>query len=70
MQSFDFDIAIIGGGCIGSSILYELCHRGFSNIVLIDHGRKTTSATANSGGMLRIFHENTEHIKAALSNML
>lgn len=68
MPSFDFDIAIIGGGCIGSSILYELCHRGFRNVALIDYGRKTHSATAHSGGMIRVFHENPEHIALSLRN--
>ncbi|MBX3708663.1 MAG: FAD-binding oxidoreductase [Gammaproteobacteria bacterium] len=68
MQSFEFNIAIIGGGCIGSSILYELCRRGFKNVVLIDHGRKTLSATSASGGMLRVFHEHLEHIDLSLQN--
>jgi glycine/D-amino acid oxidase-like deaminating enzyme len=69
MKSYEFDIAIIGGGCIGSSILYELCHRGFNSMVLIDQGRKTFSATANSGGMLRVFHESMEHISLSLHNL-
>lgn len=68
MQLLEFDIIVIGGGCIGSSILYELCQRGFNDIALIDSGRKTTSATAHSGGMLRVFHESLDHVKMALSN--
>jgi len=68
MKSFEFDIVIIGGGCIGCSILYELTRRGFSNIALIDEGRKILSATAHSGGMLRVFHENIEHVQLALTN--
>ena len=68
MSLNEFDIAIIGGGCIGSSILHELSRRHFNNIVLIDHGRKNLSATANSGGMLRVFHESLEHIDLALAH--
>lgn len=67
-HSRDFDIVILGGGCIGASILYELTRRGFRSLALIDQGRQTTSATANSGGMLRVFHENPEHVALALAH--
>lgn len=70
MQQLEYDITIIGGGCIGSSILYELCRRHFKNVALLDHGRKTVSATTHSGGMLRVFHENPAHIELALQNAL
>ncbi len=69
MKSYELDIAIIGGGCIGSSILYEFCRRGYKNIGLIDHGRKKLSATAHSGGMLRVFHEHPAHISLSLGNL-
>jgi sarcosine oxidase subunit beta len=68
MKNLEFDHAIIGAGCIGSSIAYELTRRGFRNNVIIDNGRKTVSATASSGGMLRVFHENIEHVELALGN--
>lgn len=70
MKSLEFEFVIIGGGCIGSSIFYELSRRGFKNIALLDYGRNTTSATANSGGLLRVFHENLEHINLALRHQL
>jgi glycine/D-amino acid oxidase-like deaminating enzyme len=69
MLLHEFDITIIGGGCIGSSILYALTQRGFKNIALLDYGRQTLSATAMSGGMLRVFHEQVEHVELALENM-
>ncbi len=68
MKTLEFDHAIIGAGCIGSSIAFELTRRGFRNTVIVDSGRKTVSATASSGGMLRVFHENLEHVELALSN--
>lgn len=68
MKNQEFDIAIIGAGCIGSSIAYELTRRGYRNTVIIDNGRKHSSATASSGGMLRVFHENIEHVQLALNN--
>ena len=68
MSHFTFDIAIVGGGCIGASIFQELSRSGFTNIVLLDHGRKHSSATANSGGMLRVFHEQKNHLELAMAN--
>jgi glycine/D-amino acid oxidase-like deaminating enzyme len=68
MRGGDFSVAILGGGCLGSSILYELTARGHRNIVLVDNARKTQSATSQSGGMLRVFHERPEHLALALEN--
>lgn len=68
MNNFEFDLVIVGGGCIGSSTLHELVRAGYQNIALIDNGRKSVSATANSGGMLRVFHENPEHVELALGH--
>jgi glycine/D-amino acid oxidase-like deaminating enzyme len=67
-SSIETEIAIIGGGCVGTSILHELVQRGHSNVVLIDNGRNTLSATAQSGGMIRVFHERLEHLDLALKN--
>lgn len=61
-----FDILVVGGGCIGSSILFALASRGEKHIGLVDSGRRTTSATANSGGMIRMFHENPQHTELAI----
>lgn len=69
MQVRELDVAVIGGGCIGSSILYELSHRGIKNIGVVDNGRNNISATAHSGGMLRVFHENPAHMDLALKNL-
>jgi len=68
MISMEFDILVLGGGSTGASILYQLSLRGFQNIALVDAGRTTTSATANSGGMLRVFHEHPEHLDLALAS--
>lgn len=68
MIGHDFDIIVIGGGCIGSSIAFQLAKKGFKNIALIDNGRKQDSATARSGGLLRVFHESAEHVELALKH--
>ncbi len=66
MNQTEFDIVVLGGGCIGASILFHLAKANFKNLALIDKGRKTSSATASSGGMLRVFHENPKHVELAL----
>lgn len=68
MNVLEFDIAIVGGGCMGASIFYELTRRGSAGVGLVDEGRKTVSATAHSGGMSRVFHESAEHVSLALAN--
>lgn len=68
MITAEFDIVIVGGGCIGSSIAFELSQRGNRNIALLDNGAKTISATASSGGMLRVFHEQSDHVEMSLNN--
>jgi glycine/D-amino acid oxidase-like deaminating enzyme len=68
MKNYEVDIAILGGGCIGAAIFHEFYERGIGNVALIDDGRKTTSATAHSAGMLRVFHESPDHTELALKN--
>ncbi|MBL7545675.1 MAG: FAD-binding oxidoreductase [Bdellovibrionaceae bacterium] len=66
MNEYEFDIVIIGGGCIGSSIAFHLAQKGFRHFAIVDSGRKNLSATSQSGGLLRVFHENTDHVDLAL----
>lgn len=66
-MNHEFNLVIIGGGCIGSSILYELSMK-YPSLALIDNGRNTLSATSHSGGMLRVFHESEDHVDLALGN--
>ena len=63
-----FDVIVIGGGCIGSSILYSLMLQGQKNIALVDSNRNSSSATANSGWMMRIFHEDPRHTQLAIQS--
>ncbi len=69
MNPQDFDVVVIGGGCIGASILFTLHRRGMKNLALVDSGRKNLSATAHSGGLLRIFHESSAHVDLALGHL-
>jgi glycine/D-amino acid oxidase-like deaminating enzyme len=63
-----FDIAVVGGGCIGSSILFSLKEHGYDNIALVDRGRSSTSATSQSGAMMRLFHEDPRHTMLAVKS--
>ncbi len=69
MKAYEYDIVIIGAGCVGSSIAWDLTRRGFRNTLVLDNGRGQVSATSKSGGMLRVFHENAEHVELALNNL-
>lgn len=69
MSSFDY--VILGGGCIGSSIAFQLAAEGISNVALLDnHSSRKHSATLLSGGMIRAFHENLCHTKLAHNSNL
>jgi glycine/D-amino acid oxidase-like deaminating enzyme len=68
MKVVEYDFAILGGGCIGSAIFSRLSQSVLQRVALIDKGRKTLSATAHSGGMLRVFHESPEYVNLALEN--
>ncbi|MBT2738743.1 glycine oxidase ThiO [Bacillus sp. ISL-7] len=46
-----FDVAIIGGGIIGSSIAYQLAKRG-RKVVVIEKGRVACQASSAAAGML------------------
>ncbi|MFL6559903.1 MAG: FAD-dependent oxidoreductase, partial [Bacillus sp. (in: firmicutes)] len=46
-----FDVAIIGGGIIGSSIAYQLAKRG-RKVAIIEKGRVACQASSAAAGML------------------
>lgn len=66
MRAQEFDTVILGGGCTGSTVAVELARRGYGAIGIVDSGREVESATANSGGMIRVFHESPDHVHMAL----
>lgn len=68
MNNAELDILVIGGGCVGSAILKEVSTLGIGQLGLIDYGRNTKSATASSAGMMRVFHENMDHVELALGH--
>ncbi|MCM3216675.1 FAD-dependent oxidoreductase [Niallia taxi] len=55
------DTVIVGGGIVGSSILYQLSKKGLVNTVLIEKNKFASGSTNASGGFLRMFHQSFQH---------
>lgn len=64
-----YDAIILGGGCIGASILYQLCQAGINNSLLIEKNTIGSGATEYSGGMIKAFHLDTEINRLAAQSM-
>lgn len=52
------DVVIIGGGALGSSIMYHLTARGVRNVVLLEKGALCSGATGDSAAMVRQHYSN------------
>jgi len=62
-----FEVAVIGGGSTGSSILYHLAKRGINSSIIIDKGPQPGSGqTSKSTGILRTHYTNEIVAKMAL----
>lgn len=52
------DAVIIGGGALGSSILYHLTQKGLRNVVLLEKGELASGSTGDSAAMVRQHYSN------------
>jgi dimethylglycine dehydrogenase len=43
---------VIGGGCVGASILYGLAKRGWSDVVLLERTQLTAGSTWHAAGLI------------------
>lgn len=48
-----YDVAIIGGGIIGSAIAYELCKLGITDVVILDKSYISSGSTGRCGAGVR-----------------
>ena len=48
-------VVVIGGGCVGASILYGLARRGWSDVVLLERTQLTAGSTWHAAGLLPIY---------------
>src|SRR5262245_56110388 len=48
--------AVIGGGAVGTSILYHLAHLGWTDSVLLERTELTAGSTWHAAGLLPLYH--------------
>ncbi len=45
-------VVIVGGGVIGASVAYHLCHLGWNDVVLLEQGRLSSGTTWHAAGLV------------------
>ncbi len=63
------DIAIIGGGIVGTSIAWHLARRKAGRIHLFDRGTVASGASGRTGALLRQHYTNDAELTLALSSL-
>lgn len=51
-------VAVVGGGAMGVSLLYHLCHRGWNDVVLVEKAELTAGSTWHAAGLCTHFAHN------------
>lgn len=51
-------VAVIGGGVVGTSILYHLAQRGWTDCILLERTELTAGSTWHAAGLLPLYHPN------------
>lgn len=57
------DAVIIGGGAVGTSILYHLTEQGMTDVVLLDRGELASGSTGDSAAIVRQHYSNEVSIR-------
>ncbi len=57
------DVVIIGGGAIGTSLLYHLTAKGVQNVVLLEKGLLCAGSTGDSAAIMRQHYSNEVSIR-------
>lgn len=57
------DVVIIGGGAIGTSLLYHLTAKGLRNVVLLEKGLLCAGSTGDSAAIMRQHYSNEVSIR-------
>jgi glycine/D-amino acid oxidase-like deaminating enzyme len=60
------DIVVIGGGCIGASIAWQLARRGAGRVVLLEKQGIASGATGWSSAIVRMHYTHEELVRMAL----
>lgn len=69
MTSSRARVAVIGGGVIGTSILFHLTDRGCSDVVLFDKGQLGSGSTSKAAGGVRHVFANPFNIEVGKKNI-
>ena len=49
-------VAVIGGGAVGTGVLYHLAQLGWSDCVLLERTELTAGSTWHAAGLLPLYH--------------
>jgi sarcosine oxidase subunit beta len=63
------DIIVIGGGVIGTSVLFHLAKLGCRNVLLLDRGAIAGGATARSSGIVRTHYSVPINVQVARASL-
>jgi 4-methylaminobutanoate oxidase (formaldehyde-forming) len=53
-------VVIVGGGIIGCSVGYHLCHAGWTDVVIVERARLTSGTTWHAAGLIETFGSTSE----------
>ena len=53
-------VVVIGGGVIGTSVVYHLAHMGWKDVVLLERDRLTSGTTWHAAGLVVTFGSTSE----------
>ncbi len=63
------EVVIIGGGCTGTSVAFQLARRGVGKVILLERGTVGSGPTAKSIGIVRLHYSYAPLIKLAARSL-
>ncbi len=63
------EVVIIGGGCTGTSVAFQLAQRGVGKVILLERGTVGSGPTAKSIGIVRLHYSYAPLIKLAARSL-
>jgi len=69
MMKAHTNVVIVGGGCVGASILYGLTQHGCTDAVLLERRQLTAGSTWHAAGLLVTFVRSTNISKMTMETI-
>jgi sarcosine oxidase subunit beta len=63
------DVVVIGGGCVGTSVLFHLASMGCTDVVLLEADTLAAGSTSKAAGGIRVQHEDEVNTRLALRSL-